>query len=568
MTSLAICSPRTRGWSQQRQLGGIIDALLPTHAGMVRVQDAVGHSDPLLPTHAGMVPSRDSPRAARPAAPHARGDGPNPCDGVKLPRSCSPRTRGWSRDAGERPGPAQLLPTHAGMVPSRSQARRGTTAAPHARGDGPNLADAVVLMAACSPRTRGWSHRPRTHRPHSPLLPTHAGMVPAGCRSGRTARTAPHARGDGPHRTKERYPMPICSPRTRGWSQGPLGYCTGVGLLPTHAGMVPPGCWYTRAPQAAPHARGDGPIASSVPVRLAACSPRTRGWSRSLREMRRTSQLLPTHAGMVPRARGRQHHGSPAPHARGDGPAYSSLPPWLQHCSPRTRGWSRPCVRSRRGSALLPTHAGMVPCGEPNPHRTGPAPHARGDGPWSTTSTTAPIGCSPRTRGWSLGAHLHRRVRLLLPTHAGTVPQSQGICGEKESAPHARGDGPNSSNPSPGPPRCSPRTRGWSRQPRGSQSVCPERHRPGGLPADPLMGCRDGSSESEAMVHRAWIVGSFPAEKAFGSTRRQRNSCPRWRAVDCRRESCTRGDRTESPAQVAPSAGLTRTRGPLARTAP
>ena len=193
------CSPRTRGWSLHTELTQALTLLLPAHAGMVPPQSEAG-------------------RNARPA-PRARGDGPEGMAHRDLPVVCSPRTRGWSRR--RRPGhpPTQLLPAHAGMVPTNS--RMG------------------VPPVSCSPRTRGWSRAPGEGSAGLALLPAHAGMVPGRDFTAEEVRSAPRARGDGPLGQLLIRRRVHCSPRTRGWS--PHGEQRRVGslLLPAHAGMVP-----------------------------------------------------------------------------------------------------------------------------------------------------------------------------------------------------------------------------------------------------------------------------------------------------------------------------------------
>ena len=238
-SSPPVCSPRTRGWSRAAR-----------HPVPHRV---------VLPAHAGMVPPINEPPAIADCAPRARGDGPDwVWWGVRRSR-CSPRTRGWSPGPGDAGLAGSVLPAHAGMVPEVIGVPRLSRSAPRARGDGPGGENLAALAAACSPRTRGWSPNTRSAHPNPPVLPAHAGMVPRLPAGDLRQVCAPRARGDGPNQNKPKGGTAWCSPRTRGWS--PDGAERRAFL------------W---------------------------CSPRTRGWSPAMRWSNPPAGVLPAHAGMVP----------------------------------------------------------------------------------------------------------------------------------------------------------------------------------------------------------------------------------------------------------------------------
>ena len=273
---------------------------------------------------------------------------------------CSPRTRGWSHADPNRHRSPPLLPAHAGMVPSWSGASRAPSSAPRARGDGPHPAERSAVDLPCSPRTRGWSRPRRRADDPRPLLPAHAGMVPRPPGRRWQALSAPRARGDGPGGVGEAAARDHCSPRTRGWSQEQVGRLIETQLLPAHAGMVPRAAGTAAAARTAPRARGDGPAAIRRIVHEPTCSPRTRGWSRGAGTQGAEPGLLPAHAGMVPVLAAARPERQAAPRARGDGPTITCRSPGMRFCSPRTRGWSPGDSRRRPGRPLLPAHAGMV----------------------------------------------------------------------------------------------------------------------------------------------------------------------------------------------------------------
>ena len=254
----------------------------------------------MLPAHAGMVPI-----GATIATPWA---------------SAPPRRRGWSAVDGWERIFDWVLPAHAGMVPGCVRRGWRGACAPRARGDGPTDWAVTIATRACSPRTRGWSLEGHRISDGGPVLPAHAGMVPATRTPRWVERSAPRARGDGPVMTPSAYDKRTCSPRTRGWSPGAVLRRPAGPVLPAHAGMVPPRSRRSPGPCCAPRARADGPRSNRWSRTASVCSPRTRGWSQSLLDASQQSVVLPAHAGMVPFRRSSPTRAWCAPRARGDGP--------------------------------------------------------------------------------------------------------------------------------------------------------------------------------------------------------------------------------------------------------
>ncbi len=190
--------------------------------------------------------------------------------------ACSPRTRGWSLHVDAARRPAAVLPAHAGMVPSGRTTSRPAGSAPRARGDGPSNAQRRRLAERCSPRTRGWSLDRYYRKDFRRVLPAHAGMVPRSRTRRGPCRSAPRARGDGPVTKPWQCGEGGCSPRTRGWSPDPEPVAVPAAVLPAHAGMVPSPSPGSAARVGAPRARGDGPCVSRSSARTSWCSPGSR----------------------------------------------------------------------------------------------------------------------------------------------------------------------------------------------------------------------------------------------------------------------------------------------------
>ena len=218
---------------------------------------------------------------------------------------------------------------------------------------------------------------------------------------------------------------------------------------------------------------------------------------------------------MVPGRRALPARRPGAPLARGDGPGTRPCRSRATPCSPRTRGWSpKPGPRSR-GDSVLPAHAGMVPgqnghgfaprCA-PRARGDGPsppdtpffsacAPRARGDGPEAHHQHLIDRKCSPRTRGWSRQGPEGLRPVGVLPAHAGMVPSSAPRSRARPSASRARGDGPLRAEGQSEENQCSPRTRGWSPASRGTE------RRKSVLPAHAGMVPRPAAARCIQLVH-------------------------------------------------------------------
>src|SRR5699024_3104507 len=69
-------------------------------------------------------------------------------------------------------------------------------------------------------------------------------------------------------------------------------------------------------------------------------------------------------------------------------------------------------------------------------------PHARGDGPWSTSKNLSVACQAPRTWGWTVTLRLYAHLAQPSPTHVG-MDRSASTAGRAGGTePHARGDGP------------------------------------------------------------------------------------------------------------------------------
>ncbi len=146
------------------------------------------------------------------------------------------------------------------------------------------------------------------------------------------------------------------------------------------------------------------------------------------------------------------------------------------------------------------------------------APRARGDGPAEVTADQTVGICSPRTRGWTRQPQDGGAPTELLPAHAGMDPPTRLVIGYGAAAPRARGDGPLYN------PKLeflgvwSPRTRGWT--PAAPLPVGDTLLLPAHAGMDPL-GRRGGTEQAQA-----FRCATSAARRALGLATTRRTRCP------------------------------------------
>ncbi len=230
--------------------------------------------------------------------------------------------------------------------------------------------------------------------------------------------------------------------------------------------MAPPAGCSTAWSSPAPRTRGDGPLPLSAAQREAFCSPRPRGWTLPLPGADQGSGLLPDLEPLPGESNALLSR------ARRDDPALVRTPARSRSCFPFARGWTLLPNLGDGRQRLLPASAGMAPDPSSRVRPPRPAPRLRGDGPAAPAQQAADLvcspcprvvvvdyRCSPHARGWPRREQRHRSGATLLPAPAGCSLLAQGCIGEKETAPHARGDVPSPTCP-PRPRRPVPRTCG------------------------------------------------------------------------------------------------------------
>ena len=191
-------------------------------------------------------------------------------------------------------------------------------------------------------------------------------------------------------------------------------------------------------------------------------APRTWGWTAAREEAARLSKAGPTHVGMDRGLRPADTDERRRPHARGDGPRSLAAEVGPRGQAPRTWGWTAEALGIEVGSAAGPTHVGMDRRCRTRGCRCTGRPHARGDGPGRVRSRRNPARQAPRTWGWTTNRPALNTMPLAGPTHVGMDRPGCYPGLVQKRRPHARGDGPSTTAPSPGTGSQAPRTWGWT----------------------------------------------------------------------------------------------------------
>ena len=213
-------SPLTRGKRGLGGVPGVVDRLIPAHAGktarpcarlirwrahprsrgeniqtssqtvktsgsspLTREKRRAGCIDGLvqrlIPAHAGKTPRRSSARMTRRAHPRSRGENALHPDEVMNALGSSPLTRGKLLGADRALGGRGLIPAHAGKTRPRNHQDQGGGAHPRSRGENFSRPKVTPLLPGSSPLTRGKPRLVGADLPLGRLIPAHAGKTSA-----------------------------------------------------------------------------------------------------------------------------------------------------------------------------------------------------------------------------------------------------------------------------------------------------------------------------------------------------------------------------------------------------
>ena len=177
-------------------------------------------------------------RCTTPAHPRSRGENRSYQARRPSPGGSSPLTRGKRRGVHPHPGRCRLIPAHAGKTVRREPRRRHTEAHPRSRGE--NL-QACVLSEDChgsSPLTRGKHLAGLPVGLFRRLIPAHAGKTYSVSSPSSATTAHPRSRGENGQITSTRRPSAGSSPLTRGKLRWSAGNRRSSRLIPAHAGKT------------------------------------------------------------------------------------------------------------------------------------------------------------------------------------------------------------------------------------------------------------------------------------------------------------------------------------------
>ena len=170
-------------------------------------------------------------------------------------------------------------------------------------------------------------------------------------------------------------------------------------------------------------------------------SPLTRGKLHAVPMSIPPARLIPTHAGKTTRRTPSQSKPGADPRSRGEN-AYHDRPARRSTgSSPLTRGKHKFKSTLNFAGRLIPAHAGKTLGGIISDPSAGAHPRSRGENEALAASDATDKGSSPLTRGKLPREHARRRLRGLIPAHAGKT----SICRarDKPATAHPRSRGEN-----------------------------------------------------------------------------------------------------------------------------
>ena len=212
---------------------------------------------------------------------------------------------------------------------------------PRAGGAVPVLTRSTEFWIVSSPRRRGCS-RVRVHLSlRSAVVPAQAGLFRRPTAAEVLPRCRPRAGGAVPEYGPKTGMLWGSSPRRRGCSHDVGHRLGGPGVVPAQAGLFPPNWLGVYRPHGRPRAGGAVPWISHNPLSRSSSSPRRRGCSAEVRDLRTRFDVVPAQAGLFPTPRCRTPICLRRPRAGGAVPPIKSCVRLPAKSSPRRRGCSR-----------------------------------------------------------------------------------------------------------------------------------------------------------------------------------------------------------------------------------
>ena len=272
-----------------------------------------------------------------------------------------------------------------------------------------------------SPRERGSSAFNVFLSDAAVVVPARAGVirVVGGCVVGGHRR--PRASGGHPSALPMLVNMLRSSPRERGSSEQLEELRAGHAVVPARAGVIRTGTTGRPRKPGRPRASGGHPREDATIVCLEWSSPRERGSSAAPGDPRRRAGVVPARAGVIRRDRtGRGRHDR-RPRASGGHPSVRAYPRRVVPSSPRERGSSAFDRGRGQRAGVVPARAGVIRTRHGGWATPTSRPRASGGHPRSTSRSGAASMSSPRERGSSADVRRVDHRSSVVPARAGVI---------------------------------------------------------------------------------------------------------------------------------------------------
>ena len=230
------------------------------------------------------------------------------------------------------------------------------------------------------------------------------------------------------------------SPLTRGKRHRSPRTCGAHGLIPAHAGKTCASRKREWTCWAHPRSRGENAPDELSADFLRGSSPLTRGKLRGKDRQGSTPGLIPAHAGKTVSSARRPGVVEAHPRSRGENRSASSSPSFRVGSSPLTRGKPPPTATPRRIRGLIPAHAGKTAARAAAIKSARAHPRSRGENPVGGAFPARSEGSSPLTRGKPARYGQWGLPCGLIPAHAGKTlrPRSRPVA--LRAHPRSRGE--------------------------------------------------------------------------------------------------------------------------------
>ena len=293
----------------------------------------------------------------------------------------------------------RIIPAHAGQTEQKALPHIFATDHPRACGANTIAFGEFFVGSGSSPRMRG------KQVPHDMpcralrIIPAHAGQTLP--RGPRIRPWSDHPRACGANWVLGQHVnvAPGSSPRMRGKPMTRCSRCSGIRIIPAHAGQTPPPTGWKRGEPDHPRACGANALYVIGTVESSGSSPRMRGKRRRDIRVIALRRIIPAHAGQTRSCSCLVRVCADHPRACGANVALSIRAIIGSGSSPRMRGKLASITRKTVSSRIIPAHAGQtstwIHC------ITGWTDHPRACGA-NTAGLDAQIpqyGSSPRMRG-------------------------------------------------------------------------------------------------------------------------------------------------------------------------